>query len=172
MRITALLFTAAIIFAFTAPAHAYSWSTQFNCANDYYAYCAMHTAGSPQCHACMRANRAKLANACVVALIDDGILPKSETARQVAKLYAPKRAPMQSVVPNPEKRLVTRARAAKIAALKHAPRRPKALVAVAVSPPELAIDQQTFEAFKNREPRFVTEYDSTASNAVPVPAPQ
>ena len=82
--------------ASSVPANAISWSTQFNCASDYYAYCSMHTAGSPECHACMRANRTKLSNSCVSALIDDGVLPKTDAAQKKPRIAEAKAKAAQS----------------------------------------------------------------------------
>ena len=200
MRIISLLFTFAALWASTASANAYSWSTQMNCASDYYAYCSKHTAGSPGCHACMRANRPKLSNACVSALIDDDILSKTDSAQQKVKLAETKARPAQSLkvmpVTNPvakspvAKALVDKVVATKAATVKRvqsaplpvANAEPSARPAPAPQaepvprPVEtaLAIDQQTFEAFKSRAPYFLPaiEFEATASNGSPKPMPE
>ncbi|WP_439543356.1 hypothetical protein [Hyphomicrobium sp.] len=90
MRSKALFFASAMLCASNIPATALSWNTQLSCSSDYYAYCSKHIAGSAGCHACMRANRAKLSNSCVSALIDDGVLPKAGATQQKTKVAAAK----------------------------------------------------------------------------------
>ncbi|MBR2535651.1 MAG: hypothetical protein IKE66_06215 [Hyphomicrobium sp.] len=164
MRIWVLLIASTALSASTAPARALSWSVQMNCASDYYAYCSKHVAGSAGCHACMNTSRSKLSSACVSALIDDGIIPKTDITRQTSKFAVSKPIAARPVkaMPAPEK--IVKAQASKIAAAKRtlAPSAQKPVRAA------LAIDQKTFEAFKNRAPYFVpAPEDATASIAAP-----
>lgn len=185
MRSKAFLFASAVLCASNAPAHAISWNVQLNCASDYYAYCAQHTAGSAACHACMRANRTKLSNSCVNALIDDGVLPKADAARQKAKIATAKtkaKPPQRSTVRLAAKP-AAKAPSEKVAAVRPTPEAASsAAETVPASPPETVsrapdptpsqqpeppaatphqveaapgIDHQTFEALKNRAPYFV-----------------
>lgn len=185
MRSKAFLFSSMVLCASNAPANAISWNTQMNCASDYYAYCSIHTAGSAGCHACMRANRVKLSNSCVSALIDDGVLTKANTAPRnanvtprkakialvVPKAKAPSRAPARSVAnppsadaavvrpkPKTEPSVAAAAPATRPEPLERAPEPPATppMEPVEAAP---AIDQQTFEALKNRAPYFVPMED-------------
>jgi hypothetical protein len=233
MRSRALFFASAVVCASTIPAVAISWNTQMNCASDYYAYCSKHVAGSAGCHACMRANRTKLSGACVSALIDDGVLPKSGAAQQKPKLAVSKpkakpaartparlaakpvvkakpaadtaskpaavpAPPVENAVPAsipaaaspvesagtaspPEAASSAAATASAPQALARAPepaatppQQPEVPAATPVQQVETApgIDQQTFEALKNRAPFFVATpetllFEETAANAVP-----
>lgn len=133
-----------------------------NCASDYYAYCSKHVAGSAGCHACMNSNRSKLSNACVSALISDGIIPKTDITQQKAKFAVSKPRPVPPVKVAASKR-PGKLRVAKVSVAKRAVAQPKQRPVPAV----LAIDQQTFEAFKNRAPYFVQAEESTASIATP-----
>lgn len=184
MRSNIMIFTAAMLCASNIPANAISWNTQMNCASDYYAYCSKHTAGSPGCHACMRSNRPRLSNACVSALIDDGVLAKADPATQ-----RPKNA-VTAAKAKPAMKSIVKERAAKIAAVRlrskaasngHTAKavRSARLETVARTsqrqsrPPQqpaqtaLEIDQQTFEAFKNRAPNFLPKAEIEAANAAP-----
>lgn len=124
MRLWVLLFTSAVVCSTTGPAAALSWSVQMNCASDYYAYCSKHVAGSAGCHACMRANRLKLSSACVSALIDDGIIPKTNITQQKAKFAATKPRPAQSVKAVTETKPAAKPRAAKVAIVQQPAARP------------------------------------------------
>ena len=198
MRSKALLFTSAVLCASNVPANAISWGAQMNCASDYYAYCSMHTAGSAECHACMRANRPRLSNSCVSALIDDGVIPKADVAQQKAKIEVAtaKAKPAARLTVMPVANPVAKAPSANFAAVRPTPKSASS-VAIAVlsahpeslprepepltTPPQhpveaaLAIDQQTFEAFKNRAPYFLAtaeleaKFEETAANASPQP---
>lgn len=192
MRNTALLFTSAALFASPVPAQAISWSTQINCATDYYAYCSMHVAGSAGCHACMRTNRPKLSSACVSALVDDGVIPAADISQQKTKsvmikgkatpgvksmlgaksVASDRSADVAAVKPkvkaaSPDANAASVARPEKIARAKEPQTSPVQLPAQAA----LAIDQQTFEAFKNRAPSFLAaeEMEAAASNPSPEP---
>ncbi len=178
MRNKALLLASAVLCGSNVPANALSWSTQTNCASDYYAYCSMHTAGSAGCHACMRANRAKLSKSCVSALIDDGVLTKANASpRQTKTTAAPTKAKVASRVPsrreaNPVAK-VPSAKAAETALAKESadaalPTHPEPLKRApeppAPPPQQLvqaapAIDQETFEALKSRAPYFLPADD-------------
>ncbi len=197
MRNKALLFTSAVLCASNVPANAISWSTQMNCASDYYAYCSMHKAGSGGCHACMRANRPRLSNSCVSALIDDGVIPKAELGHSKLKIAVAKAKPALRSTMLPVSNLLARAPSAKAAHVRPTPKaassvanavmsahperlahEPEPLIAPQQQPVEaaLAIDQQTFEALKNRAPYFLTtsaievKFDETAANTSPIPA--
>jgi hypothetical protein len=194
MRGKIFLLTSAVLCASTATANAFSWSTQMNCASDYYAYCSMHTAGSAGCHACMRANRPKLSNSCVSSLIDEGILPKANSAQQKAKIAvaATKAKAASRMTSRPAANPVAKASSAKVVAARTTPKAASsdANVEVAVptqtlpradTPPHQAseatpaIDQQTIEALMNRAPYFLPTEDLasmfalTGENASPQP---
>jgi hypothetical protein len=169
------MLTSAVLCASYVPASALSWNTQMNCASDYYAYCSMHTAGSAGCHACMRANRSKLSSACVGALTDDGVLAKASAAKQkrkvamaTAKAKAPRKTAQvaaQPVAPAPSAKAVD--------AVAPAPKAASSPETKAVLPtpppvrPAPAIDQQTYEALKNRAPYFVPLEDIASIFARP-----
>lgn len=171
MRSKALLFTSAVLCASNLPANALSLNAQLNCASDYSAYCSMHAAGSAECHACMRANRSKLSNSCVSALIDDGVMPKVEAARKKAKIAVAaakvKTAPRSTV--KPVAHSVAEAPSAKAPAVSPTSEAAPETLARAPEPPASppqqpvqaapAIDQQTIEALKNRAPHFLPTED-------------
>ena len=168
MRIWALCLTAALVSASTAPARALSWSVQMNCASDYYAYCSKHVAGSAGCHACMNTNRSKLSSACVSALIDDGIIPKTDITQQKSKFFASKPIAARPVKAAPAMKPITKSQSSKIAVVKRTLAPAAARSAQKPVRAALAIDQKTFEAFKNRAPYFVpAPEDATASIAAP-----
>ena len=168
MRIQAWLFTSSILCASAIPATALSWSVQMNCASDYYAYCSKHVAGSAGCHACMNANRTKLSSACVSALVDDGIVSKTDTTQQKPKFAATRPRAAQSVKAVAETKSAGKVRTVKIVMAKRSDARPTQKPAEA----SLAIDQQTFEALKNRAPYFVpAAEEETASITASEPAP-
>jgi hypothetical protein len=182
MRSKVILFTSAVLSASTIPASALSLSAQLNCVGDYYAYCSMHTAGSAGCHACMRANRQKLSSSCVSSLIDDGVLPKVGAAQNKAKVAVTtaKAKPVPRSSAGPSANPVAKTPSAKVAAVRPTPEAaspvadalPSAQPETPTRAPELpatppqqpvaaapAIDQQTFEALKNRAPYFLATMD-------------
>ena len=181
MRSKALLFIFAVLCASNIPAYAISWRTQMNCATDYYAYCSKYTAGSAGCHACMRAHRPKLSTSCVSALIDDGVIPKTDVEKQKLKIavastkvkLAPRRTEFSVT------KLVGNRSSAKNTAFRPKPKAASSVSNAVISgQPEmveatLVIDQQTFEAFKYRAPYFLAEAESnkkferTAANTSP-----
>ncbi|PPC99705.1 MAG: hypothetical protein CTY31_07270 [Hyphomicrobium sp.] len=190
MRSVALVFAFAIVCVSTVPASAISWSVQMNCASDYYAYCSKHVAGSPGCHACMRSNRPKLSSACVSALIDDGVLPKTNRSQTQTTLAVTRARPAKSLRPvrvtNPAgKRAIAKAvtvpqgsRGALDVANASVITREKRLARSTrrqTSRPQksddvtLAVNAQTFEALRNRRPYFLpsSEYQATASISTP-----
>ncbi len=70
-----------ILLVYSPAASAVGWKTQFNCANDYYAYCSKYAVGSADVRKCMRSNGPRLSKACVNALIADGEISRSEVDR-------------------------------------------------------------------------------------------
>jgi hypothetical protein len=148
----------------------------------------------------MRANRQKLSSSCVSALIDDGVLPKVGAAQNKAKVAVStaKAKPVpRSSAANP----VAKTLPAKVAAVRPTPEAaapvadalpsaqpetPTRAPELPVTPPQQpvaaapAIDQQTFEALKNRAPYFLATMDIasmfalTEENASPQapPAPR
>jgi hypothetical protein len=171
MRSKALLFTSAVLCASNVPANALSLNAQLNCANDYSAFCSMHEAGSAELHACMRANRAKLSSSCVTALTDDGLMPKADAARKKVKV-AVATAKMKTATratAKPVTNSIAEAPPASAPAVKPTPEAAPETVSRAPEPPASppqqaaeaapAIDQQTFEALKNRAPYFVMTED-------------
>lgn len=163
MRIYCLLLTSMVVCASTVPVHAISWSVQMSCASDYYAYCSKHVAGSAGCHACMNTNRSKLSSACVTALIGDGVIPKTDVTQPKAKFAVSKPRPVPLVKVVPETKRLAKVRTEKVATAKRIAAQPAQKPVPAV----LALDQQTFEAFKNRAPYFMQEAEETASIVVP-----
>ena len=145
-----------------------------NCASDYYAYCSMHTAGSPGCHACMRANRPRLSNSCVSALIDDGVMPREDVAQQKAKIAVAKAKPAPPLNVMPAANPVAKESSARPETLARDPT-PQTPPLQQPVQSALAIDQQTFEAFKNRAPYFLAtaeveaKFEVTSANVSPQP---
>ena len=195
MRSKALLLTSVVLCASNVPANALSWSSQMNCAGDSYTYCSMHTAGSAEHHACMRANRPKLSTSCVSALIDDGVLPKTIASQRKTKIAAAtaQTKPAPRTTARPVASPVDKAPSAKVATAKATPmsalpiadaaseplaRAPEPLATPPQQPMEAApaMDQKTFEALKSRAPYFlVTEdlasmFSQIEHNASPQPS--
>lgn len=188
MRTKLLLSIIAALCAWTAPANAISWSVQLNCSSDYYAYCSKHVAGSAGCHACMRANRPKLSAACVSALIDDGVLAKSEPIQSKAKLAMTRLRPAKTSRPMPTTKPSANTSGVKAVAVNRASRAAAAGKAIAAASARrqrllrlanlqtqrrakaakgLAIAQETLDALRNRPPYFLSssDYEATASIA-------
>lgn len=175
MRNSALVVVSLGLCASNATANSLSWNTQMSCASDYYAYCSMHKAGSAGCHACMRANRLKLSETCVAALIDDGVLKRSSAAQRKTKsaVAAAKSKAASRVTARREANPVAKTSTATTAAADTPPKADDAMAFAHPVPPVRApetpaptpppkveqaapaIDQKTFEALKNREPYFL-----------------
>ncbi len=79
-----------ILLVYSPAASAVGWKTQFNCANDYYAYCSKYAVGSADVRKCMRSNGPRLSKACVNALIADGEISRSEVDRIKERTVAAK----------------------------------------------------------------------------------
>lgn len=172
-----LLLTAGMLCASSVCANAVGFSTQLNCASDYYAYCSKYSVGSPELRRCMRANGPKLSRACINALIADGEISKEEVAQQKAKFAAakakPKLADFKKSDMDPKGQTKTAPSEPKMAAkLATAPPPPKPqpakqAIARAAEPQAsvepkteavsqmVSIDKKTFEALKTRGPRFL-----------------
>jgi hypothetical protein len=147
----------------------------------------------------MRANRSKLSNSCVSALIDDGVLAKAGAAQQKAKIavVTAKAKAAPRITAKPVANPVAKASSEKVAAARATPKapssvenaelaaRPEALARAPeplATPPQQpeeavpAIDQQTFEALKNRAPYFLAKEDLASmfaqieENASPQPS--
>ena len=94
------IFLAAVALAFTvSQASAVSLAVKLACKDDYFAYCSMHSPGSPGVRQCMRAVGSKLSARCIGALADAGMIKSSKYAskksipanKQVAQKAAPKK---------------------------------------------------------------------------------
>lgn len=83
---------AAVALAFSvSQASAVSLAVKLACKDDYFAYCSMHSPGSPGVRKCMRANGSRLSQRCIGALADAGFIKKSKRATvQVASYRATK----------------------------------------------------------------------------------
>ena len=64
---------------------AYSDTVNDRCSNDYHAYCRQHALGSTELRYCFEANRNKLSQACVNALVDAGEVPRKYLGRDGRK---------------------------------------------------------------------------------------
>lgn len=84
---------AAVALAFSvSQASAVSLAVKLACKDDYFAYCSMHSPGSPGVRKCMRANGSRLSQRCIGALADAGYIKKRSTKAtvQVASYKAAK----------------------------------------------------------------------------------
>jgi hypothetical protein len=143
---------------------AVGWKTQFNCANDYYAYCSAFPVGSSAVRKCMRANGPRLSSACINALIADGEISKEEVAQEKRKSVEAKKKKNNIVEADSKKKpVVPKNRVAESKREAKGPRpSPKVSQAVAAAAKptpkrqDIVLDQETFEALKRRN-RFVVD---------------
>ena len=61
-----------------ADAQSLSWTTQFACAADYYAYCSQYSLGTEGVKKCMAKHGAKLSPSCINGLVSDKYITKAQ----------------------------------------------------------------------------------------------
>jgi len=175
MTRTLTLATAALLLS-ASGASAIGFLTQMSCASDYYAYCSQFQVGSKELRVCMRRAGPKLSKSCLNALIADGEVSKAEVEKTKQEILAA-RAPAKPAAPvkqksedQKQKRIAVakaddalqnsdaRSRGQKKSSREgEAPRKAE----------KLTINEQTFAALKQRQPKFIEE-----ASAEEMPPPQ
>lgn len=74
--VTSLALAAASILAVMTTVQAYSDNVNQNCNDDYFSYCKQHALNSTPLRYCFEANRDKLSQRCINALVDAGEVPR------------------------------------------------------------------------------------------------
>jgi len=158
------LATAAVLLS-ASGASAIGFMTQMSCASDYYAYCSQFQVGSKELRVCMRRAGPKLSKSCLNALIADGEVSKAEVEKTRQEILAAKNASKQppAKAKNEEPKQKRTAVAKVDDTARNAEPRPHAVKkaepegVAARKPEKLTIDEQTFSALKQRQPKFVEE---------------
>ncbi len=69
----------------TSTVWAYSETVNSRCGDDYHTYCRQHALGSTELRYCFEANRNKLSQSCITALVDAGEVPRKYLSRENPK---------------------------------------------------------------------------------------
>ncbi|AGK57652.1 hypothetical protein HYPDE_29888 [Hyphomicrobium denitrificans 1NES1] len=174
MTRTLLLATAAFLLSVSG-ASAVGFLTQMNCASDYYAYCSQFQVGSKELRVCMRRAGPKLSKSCLNALIADGEVSKAEVEKTKQEILAAKNPAKQSP-PVKQKGEEQKQKRTAVAKADDAPqatdarsrkeKKPVRETEVSQKTEKLTLNEQTFAALKQRQPKFIEE---AAAEEMPKP---
>jgi len=156
-----LALAAAALMLSVSSASAIGFLTQMSCASDYYAYCSQFQVGSKELRICMRRAGPKLSKSCLNALIADGEVSKSEVERTRQEILAAKNAgkqpPAKQKAEEPKQKRTEIAKADDAAPKAREEKKADKERAAPHKAEKLTINEQTFAALKQRQPKFIEE---------------
>lgn len=159
-----LALAAAALMLSVSSASAIGFLTQMSCASDYYAYCSQFQVGSKELRICMRRAGPKLSKSCLNALIADGEVSKSEVERTRQEILAAKNAgkqpPAKQKAEEPKQKRTEIAKADDAAPKAREEKKAAKTDNERAAPhktEKLTINEQTFAALKQRQPKFIEE---------------
>jgi adenylate kinase len=156
-----LALAAAALMLSVSSASAIGFLTQMSCASDYYAYCSQFQVGSKELRICMRRAGPKLSKSCLNALIADGEVSKAEVERTRQEILAAKNAgkqpPAKQKAEEPKQKRTEIAKADDAAPKAREEKKADKERATPHKAEKLTINEQTFAALKQRQPKFIEE---------------
>lgn len=156
-----LALAAAALMLSVSNASAIGFMTQMSCASDYYAYCSQFQVGSKELRICMRRAGPKLSKSCLNALIADGEVSKAEVERTRQEILAAKNAgkqpPAKQKTEEPKQKRTEIAKADDAAPKAREEKKADKERAAPHKAEKLTLNEQTFAALKQRQPKFIEE---------------
>lgn len=169
----------------TSGSSAVGFMTQINCASDYYAYCSQFQVGSKELRLCMRRVGPKLSKSCLNALIADGEVSKAEVEKKKQEIIAAKNPAKQSSAekqkseqPKQKRTAIAKAddepQSADALRSRTQDKKPSREIEASRKTEKLTLDDQTFAALKQRQPKFIEEAaaEETSKSQDPDKRPQ